>query len=196
MIDYGEIMREAITLIAKRAIESAIKNGFGGVNHFFITFATQAKGVVMPEYLRAQNPNELTIVIQHRYWNLTVGEDYFSVDLSFNKQVEHLVIPFSALISFADPSIPIALQISEINQASDEEDEDESSIQSETETGFNPLFSLPNTMPPRGKIAPNKAGKSKISSLVSNPKGNEEPSSKHNDDTGNLVSLDHFRKKK
>ena len=76
------------------------------------------EGVVIPETLRARYAQEMTIVLQHQYWDLEVGKDSFSVTLSFQKQLERLVIPFAAVRSFADPSVNFALEFATPEEAS------------------------------------------------------------------------------
>ena len=112
-IDYGDIMHEAVLLIIRRALAQAQAYGLGNTNHFYISFYTQYEGVKMPEYLKAQNGEEMTIVLQYRYWNLQTDEHGFSVDLSFNHKIEQLYIPYEALTSFADPFVPIGFKMSE-----------------------------------------------------------------------------------
>src|SRR5205823_11315175 len=79
-------------------------------HHFYIGFATQMEGVAIPDHLRARYPEEMTIVLQHQFWDLEVGEDGFAVTLSFQKELERLVVPFAAVRSFADPSVNFALE--------------------------------------------------------------------------------------
>ncbi len=112
-IDYGEIMHDAVLFIIRRALKEAETNGLGAENHFYIGFTPNYDGVMMSDYLREQNPEEMTIILQHRFWNLQVEQDQFSVDLSFNQKIERLTIPFEALTSFADPSVPIGFKLSE-----------------------------------------------------------------------------------
>src|SRR4029077_3429695 len=84
--------------------------GLRSAHHFYIGFATQMPGVVIPDHLRTRYPDEMTIVIQHQFWDLDITETGFSVTLSFQKQPERLEIPFAAIRSFADPSVNFALE--------------------------------------------------------------------------------------
>jgi len=93
-----------------RAALKASENGLPGNHHFYITFRTGDPGAVVPDYLRARYPGEMTIVIQHQYWGLEVDDDKFSVTLSFDRVNERLTVPFAAVTAFADPSAKFGLQ--------------------------------------------------------------------------------------
>lgn len=109
-IDYGELIDEAMHLVVRRALERVARAGLPGDHHFFITFATRHPGVMIGEELRKRYPEEMTIVIQHQYWDLEIEEDRFSLVLSFDNVKQNLTIPFDALVSFADPSVKFGLQ--------------------------------------------------------------------------------------
>lgn len=112
-IDYSEIMQEAVILIIRRALMQAAQNGLLGSNYFYISFLTQHEAVEMPEYLRKKHPEELTIILQNRYWDLEAHDHFFAVKLSFNQRIEQLKVPYDAINSFTDPSVPISFQLSE-----------------------------------------------------------------------------------
>ena len=84
--------------------------GLPGSHHFYITFKTGAAGVSGPSDLLAKYPDEMTIVLQHQYWDLIITEDHFEVTVSFNKQQERIKVPFAALSAFVDPSVRFGLQ--------------------------------------------------------------------------------------
>ena len=111
LIPYDEIVQEALRSVVRRVlttIESA--GGLPGQHHFYIAFRTRFPGVEMPKHLLERYPDEMTIVIQHRYWDLQVGEDRFQIGLSFNQVPAKLVIPFAAVTGFVDPAVNFALQ--------------------------------------------------------------------------------------
>ena len=87
-----------------------MREGLRSAHHFYIGFGTRTPGVVIPDHLRATYPDEMTIVLQHQFWDLDITETGFSVTLSFQKQLERLVIPLAAVRSFADPSVNFALE--------------------------------------------------------------------------------------
>jgi hypothetical protein len=97
------VMRQCLALVARRG-------GLPGGHHFYITFRTRHAGVAIPSHLLARYPEEITIVLQHQFWNLDVGEDRFSVVLAFGGVRETLVVPFAAVSAFADPSAKFGLQ--------------------------------------------------------------------------------------
>jgi uncharacterized protein len=110
LFEYDKMVERALRGVVRDALKRAAREGLGGAHHFYIGFATRAPGVVLPESLRARYPDEMTIVLQHQFWDLEVGVDNFAVTLSFQKQLERLVIPFAAVRSFADPSVNFALE--------------------------------------------------------------------------------------
>ena len=108
---YDVWIEEALRTVIERALTFAKKNGLPGDHHFYITFKTGSIGVEVPAYIITEHPDEMTIVIQHQFDNLTVTNEIFSVTLRFKGKPEQLVIPFSAITSFADPSVNFGLQL-------------------------------------------------------------------------------------
>ncbi|MBT5413715.1 MAG: hypothetical protein HOK81_03850 [Rhodospirillaceae bacterium] len=107
---YDRMIEEALRSVVRDSLKRAAETGLPGNHHFYITFATGHAGVSMPEQLRARYRDEMTIVIQHQYWDLDVGEDAFAISLSFNGVQQHLHIPYAAITTFADPSVQFGLQ--------------------------------------------------------------------------------------
>ena len=112
LIPYDEIVQEALRAVVGRVLGQVEAGGgiLPGHHHFYITFKTGAPGVDIPNQLRERFPDEMTIVLQNKFWDLTVGEDHFSVGLSFNQIPAKLVIPFSAITAFVDPAVDFGLQ--------------------------------------------------------------------------------------
>ena len=110
LFDYPSMVETALRGVVREALARTAKEGLGGAHHFYLSFRTAAPGVAMPEHLQAKFPEEMTIVLQHQFWGLEVREQDFSVTLSFQNRPEHLSIPFTAVASFADPSVNFALQ--------------------------------------------------------------------------------------
>jgi len=110
---YDKMVERALRGVVREAISFAIADGLPGGHHFYITFKTGAPGVAIAEQLRAKYPDEMTIVIEHQFWELTVTPDEFAVTLSFNSRPERLTIPFAAITAFADPSVKFGLQFQE-----------------------------------------------------------------------------------
>ena len=110
---YDLMVQEALRGVVRRALERICKDGFLGEHHFYITFKTQNPQVEIPEFLSSRYPEEMTIVLQHQFWNLQIKENHFEVELSFNDKRENLVIPFGAVTGFSDPSVKFGLQFEE-----------------------------------------------------------------------------------
>jgi uncharacterized protein len=110
LIRYDLLAQEALRGVVRRVIADAAKNGLPGDHHFFITFDTTKPGIKMSPRLHAQHPEELTIVLQHQFWDLAVSDDAFEVRLSFKGIPERLVVPFDAIKAFFDPSVKFGVQ--------------------------------------------------------------------------------------
>src|SRR5579864_7932453 len=115
-IRYDVLARDALRGVLRRVLTDAAAHGLPGEHHFFITFLSKAEGVKLSPRLLAQYPDEMTIILQHQFWDLVVSEDRFEVGLSFGGIPERLTVPFSAIKSFFDPSVQFGLQF-EPNEA-------------------------------------------------------------------------------
>jgi hypothetical protein len=109
-LDYPRLVQRALVGVAREALRIVSNEGLPGEHHFFLAFRTDAPGVVLPARLRAQYPREMSIILQHLFWDLAVDEDRFSVTLRFGGAPEHLEVPFDALTVFADPSAHFGLR--------------------------------------------------------------------------------------
>ena len=109
-IRYDVLARDALRGVLRRVLSDAAEHGLPGEHHFFITFLSTADGVKLSPRLLAQYPDEMTIILQHQFWDLVVTEDRFEVGLSFGSIPERLVVPFAAIKSFLDPSVQFGLQ--------------------------------------------------------------------------------------
>lgn len=118
LIPYDEIVQEALRAVVGRVLGEVAATGvLPGGHHFYITFRTSAAGVDIPKSLSSRFPDEMTIVIQNRFWDLKVSDEGFEVGLSFNQAPARLVIPFAAITGFHDPEVNFQLAF----QAQDEE---------------------------------------------------------------------------
>ena len=115
-LQYDALVDDALRSVVRRVLTMIEADGLPGAHHFYISFRTTAAGVEMPDYLREKYPDEMTIVLQHQYWDLQVGEDTFEVTVSFNKRNERLKVPFAAMIAFVDPSVRFGLQFEKRDQ--------------------------------------------------------------------------------
>ena len=118
-IRYDVLARDALRGVLRRVLTDAAEHGLPGDHHFYITFLSTADGVKLSPRLLAQYPEEMTIILQHQFWDLVVTEERFEVGLSFGGVPERLVVPFASIKSFLDPSVKFGLQF----EPSDVEDE-------------------------------------------------------------------------
>jgi hypothetical protein len=109
-IGYQALTDAALRGVVRDALRRIEKSGLIGAHHFYLTFKTHAEGVEIPDFLKEQYPDEMTIIIQHQYWALKVKDDYFEVTLTFKKLPAPLHIPFNALTAFFDPGVQFGLQ--------------------------------------------------------------------------------------
>ena len=112
LIPYDAIVQEALRAVVGRVLGEIVNSGseLPGAHHFYITFKTHAPGVSVPNSLRERFPDEMTIVLQNKFWDLRVEEELFSVGLSFNQIPAELVIPYAAITQFVDPAVDFGLQ--------------------------------------------------------------------------------------
>ena len=110
LLQYGKMVERAMRSVVRDALTQVDAHGLPGQHHFFITFKTGFPGVRMSGSLRARFPDDMTIVLQHQYWDLAVREESFDVTLSFSGVHEPLTVPFDAVTGFVDPSVKFGLQ--------------------------------------------------------------------------------------
>ena len=167
-IHYGQLVEQALRSVVKDVLVRVAKDGLPSPHHFYITFRTDQPGVGLAASLRERYPTEMTIVLQHQYWDLQVDEDSVAVTLSFNNQPQRIVIPFTALKVFADPGVEFGLQFT---------------IEpTEAEGGADPVPLM--VEPPRGGLALTKPTESHDGPEDAVPEGGAQ-----------IVSLDRFRKR-
>lgn len=112
LIRYDVMVQEALLGVVRKVLQDAAKSGLPGEHHFYITFRSQAPGVRLSSRLREKYPEEMTIVLQHQFWDLIVGDHNFEVGLSFGGVPERLLVPYEALTGFYDPSVQFGLKFS------------------------------------------------------------------------------------
>ncbi len=116
-IRYDILAREALRGVVRTVLLDAAKKGLPGEHHFYISFDTHAEGVRLSPRMLAQYPEEMTVVLQHQFWDLVVTEDSFEVGVSFGGVPERLAVPFAAIKGFFDPSVQFGLQFEEMQEA-------------------------------------------------------------------------------
>jgi hypothetical protein len=117
-IDYGNLMHDAMRGLIRKVLTDVSENGLPGIHHFFITFDTSHPDAELADWLSDRYPGEMTVVMQHWYDNLDVGEDGFAVTLNFGDAPEPLFIPYDAIKTFVDPSVEFGLRFE--NQEEDD----------------------------------------------------------------------------
>ena len=123
LIPYDEIVQEALRAVVGRVLGQVESEGgtLPGAHHFYITFKTGAPGVAIPPRLKERFPDEMTIVLQNKFWDLKVTPEGFSVGLTFNQIPSTLVVPFSAITAFVDPAVDFGLQFQTASDMDDDE---------------------------------------------------------------------------
>jgi hypothetical protein len=120
--DYSGLVAGALRGVVRDVLRKVASEGLVGEQHLYLSFRTAVPGLDLPQPLRKQFPQEMTIVLQNQFWGLTVEDESFSVQLRFGGKLERLTVPFAALVAFADPSVPFGLRF-EGAGGSDSEDE-------------------------------------------------------------------------
>jgi hypothetical protein len=123
ILRYDLMIEAALRDVVRETLTSVAQNGLPGEHHFYITFLTNFPGVEIPDYLRKQYADEMTIVLQYQFFGMKLEDDCLHVTLSFNNVKERLVVPIESITTFADPSVNFALQFQ--SGQSDDDDEDE-----------------------------------------------------------------------
>lgn len=122
-IDYQKKLDGALRQVVRDVLDEVASEGLPGEHHFFLTFDTQEPGVSMSDWLRQQYPEEMTVVLQHQFWNLVSNDEGFGVTLRFSGAEERVEVPWQALTVFADPSVEFGLQLGSTLQEPEQENE-------------------------------------------------------------------------
>lgn len=185
MIRYDVLAQEAFRGLVKKVLTEVSHAGLPGDHHFYIVFDTRAPGVRISARLKERYPEEMTIVIQHQFWELTVNDGAFEVGLSFSGIPEKLVVPFSAIRGFFDPSVEFAVQFPLVDENGNAAD-------------------MPVDGPVRAiGLAPVSQAEGDAASVADAPEASDEgrseaepePDKGGDEARGSVVSLDAFRKK-
>jgi uncharacterized protein len=107
---YDKMVERALRGVVREALARTAASGLPGTHHFYITFQTKHPDTKIPDSLSSQYPDDMTIVLEHQFWDLSVEEDHFAVTLSFQSRPERLIVPFEAITAFTDPSCKFGLQ--------------------------------------------------------------------------------------
>jgi hypothetical protein len=193
-IRYDILVQEALRGMVRNVLTEAAKGGLSGDHHFFITFDTVAEGDKLSDRLRERYPEEMTIVLQHQFWDLKVTDELFEVGLSFGGVAERLVVPLAAIKAFADPSVQFTLQFETLVEAGEEADDEAESgeaVKPKTAAAKKEAKSQQEAKPQEAAKEPARTSVP-ASPLPENPGAEASP-----DKSGGaeVVRLDRFRKK-
>lgn len=177
-IRYDIITQQALRGVVRTVLADVATKGLPGEHHFNITFNTAAPGVRLSDRMRAQYPEAMTIILQHQFWDLSVGDDAFEVGLSFGGVPERLAVPFDSIIAFYDPSVQFGFQFEAL----------------EAETGARGEAAKTSESAPEKSPAPQRQS---LPAAPAKPQGAPEPPPTGTDGGGGgeVVRLDRFRKK-
>ena len=154
-IRYDILTQEALRGVLRGVLADVARKGLPGDHHFKITFRTKADGVQLSQRMRARYPEEMTVVLQHQFWDLTVGEEAFEVGLSFGGVTERIRVPFESITAFFDPAVQFGLQFATAETTADEaEAETDKAPSASTPTAVKPaepgsIDTDPDTLPPQ-----------------------------------------------
>ena len=192
-IRYDLLAQQALRGVVHTVLADVAKKGLPGDHHFKITFNTTAPGVRLSDRLRAQYPETMTIILQHQFWDLVVGEHAFEVGLSFGGIGEHLAVPFDAIIAFYDPAVQFGFQFEPIDA-----DESGEAAKDATKDAAKPVLARkdkgaqkPAALPPGKSAAGKKSEPASAAKTTEPPSGDDDKP----DGGGEVVRLDRFRKK-
>jgi hypothetical protein len=175
-IGYQALTDAALRSVVRDALRKIEKSGLVGSHHFYLTFKTQFPGVAIPDFLREQYPEEMTVILQHQFWGLKVKEDSFEVTLTFKKMPATLSVPFIALTAFFDPAVQFGLQF-------------------RGEQGSPRLPMTPSGTPPQLAPLNHEPGEEPKEKKHGKSAKTEPQEEKPSPSPGEVVSLDAFRKK-
>jgi hypothetical protein len=193
LIRYDLLVQDALRGVVRKVMASAASQGLPGEHHFYISFRTDAPGVRISSRLREKFPEEITIVLQHQFWDLAVTEHGFEVGLHFSGVPERLLVPFEALTGFFDPAVQFGLkfELAAVEPADNDEAGDESATALPAPAA--PPAKLPATRAqkpskePKAEPAPAPAARERKTAKPA-PSADKDPGA-------DVVSLDAFRKK-
>jgi uncharacterized protein len=188
-IRYDLLTQDALRGMIRAVLTDVAVTGLPGEHHFFITFDTRIDGVRLSSRLKASYPEEMTIVLQHQFWDLTVGDDDFAVGLAFNAIPERLHIPFKAVKAFWDPSVQFALQF--VVDA-------EATAGTDVGTPTRPVTGKPDPVERAGAAklaAPKQPNKEPAQQATAPANATPVPAAGSGDSSAEVVRLDRFRKK-
>ena len=184
-LSYERMVEDALRGVLRQALKITAAQGLPGAHHFYITFDTTAPGVQVAPSLKALHPNEMTIVLQHQFWDLQVHEEHFEITLFFNSVSQRLLVPFAAVTAFADPHAKFGLQFHVEFEERTIADEDAEADDDAVDPPLNDILPVDSA-----KVSQRlkSGGRKAAAPLAAVPADT-------GDATGKVVTLDAFRKK-
>ncbi len=205
LIRYDILAQEALRGVVKKIIGEVSRTGLPGEHHFYVSFATKFPGVRLSNRMREKYPDEMTIVIQHQYWDLEAHENEFEIGLSFNDIPEKLSVPYASIKGFFDPSVQFGLQFDAEDDAGDSKNQPASinaiasigefAATSENDETGEASNASPSAKPKTRKKPKSKAGAKKQSDDSDAQKTTDDTKVEDQPSSAEVVSLDSFRKK-
>ena len=180
LIRYDLLAQEALRGVVRRVLEDVVRTGVPGEHHFYISFNTEFPGARISPRLREKYPEEMTVILQHQFWDLAVTEHGFEVALSFSNVPEKLYVPFDSITGFFDPSVKFGLKFEPLNQQAEDKPAKAAPAPRDTPRG---AASEPQESPPSRRKTDKPAKDEKVAGADDDDKGAQ------------IVSLDKFRKK-
>ena len=191
-IRYDLLVQDALRSVVRKVLGDAARNGLPGDHHFYISFKTRAPGVTVPVAMRQKYPDEMTIILQHEFWDLSVNGEGFEVSLSFSRKPERLAIPFAAITGFSDPSVPtfgFKFMVPEVAELGSAPPIAGPKLSAKGKGEPEP----PPKRPQGPQLAPKTSPPGKPAELSSDPPA--APKAPEKADAAKVVSIDAFRKK-
>ena len=183
LIRYDLLVQDALRSVVRKVLSDTARSGLPGDHHFNVAFKTQAPGVIVPSTLKQRFPDEMSIILQHEFWDLVVTQDAFEVSLNFSRKPERLIVPFDAITGFTDPSVPFGFKLEP--QISDAAPDSATA----SRRAVAPARAPPSTKPQETAAAPSARP-------APSSRGDERPHKAAEPPTGpKVVSIDAFRKK-
>jgi hypothetical protein len=183
-IRYDLLVQDALRSVVRKVLSDTARAGLVGDHHFNIAFKTQAPGVVVPPQVKSRYPGEMSIILQHEFWDLVVTQDAFEVSLNFSRKPERLTVPFDAITGFTDPSVPFGFKLEP--RMSEEPAEPRSA----PATGLARREGAQTSPPAAARPAPGRPVEPKVEKPAAPAGRTPEPA-----EGSKVVSIDAFRKK-
>lgn len=209
-IDYEALTQDAMRGVVRSVLTGVAKNGLPGDHHFYISFETEHPGASLSKRLREKYPREMTIVLQHRFWDLVIHDERFEVKLTFDGIPERLVVPFEAIKVFFDPSVRYGLQFEDPETGTDPDALVSGNRDVETRVTATRTTGQRKPRAPKKRADSDKAAaaqRDKAATVPLKPRGDEQAAEATTEEAvaaveaerpqggATVVSLDQFRKK-